>query len=112
MNRPYKNTSLISGCPHVETKMKRSFITAAMLTAAVLAFGPALAVDVINEDAEPYDLIVNDAGQEKQLTIESGATLSEVCVKCSLEMDTGDVIEADEGDVVVIKDGKFGKSSS
>jgi len=71
---------------------------------AALAAGPAIAVDIRNEDRVDHDAVIIEEGVGFRLLLTAGETESDVCGACRIAIERVGTIEAEGADVVVIKD--------
>ncbi|MDH5748940.1 MAG: hypothetical protein OEY85_06490 [Rhodospirillales bacterium] len=77
--------------------------------AALLALTPlsgAFAVDVINQDGEDHTLIISAGETQKEMVIKAGETLTKICESCTIQLNEEEPLEAQEDEVVTIKEGK------
>ncbi|GAB6054439.1 hypothetical protein JCM17960_32590 [Magnetospira thiophila] len=76
----------------------------ALAGAVALLASPALAIDIINEDAVPYEVMLDNGTEVKTVTINAGETLANACESCSVTVGESS-LDAQGVAVVVIKDG-------
>lgn len=83
--------------------------TKALAMAAVVALvaSPALAVDLVNEDAVTYEVLLDDGSEPRLISIAAGETLTKVCDECVLSVGDSS-LDAEEIEVAVIKNGALG----
>ena len=84
-------------------KIIATFAAVAALFVAPLS--TALAVDIVNDDEMPYEVLVTSGGTTTAIDIEAEATTGDVCDSCSLEIEGEEPISAEGKDVVRIRDG-------
>ena len=82
-----------------------TFAAAAAFLCAPLS--TSLAVDIINDDETPYEVLVTDGSDTLAVPIEPGATVVDVCTSCTVEIDGADAVTAEDVDVVRIRDGSL-----
>jgi len=90
-----------------EVKMKKVLISAATAILTVASASWAMAVGVMNEDANTYTLKIEEAGAESEVQIAPGESIENVCTACSIQLEGQDSIEADGDDLITIKNGKL-----
>jgi len=76
--------------------------------ALLLVLSPAsgsLAVDILNEDKAPYTLRIWDESAEREINIQPGEWLTDICGNCSIALEEQDAVEAENDDLVVIREG-------
>lgn len=69
--------------------------------------GTALAVDLKNSDGQSYQVKITEGGTTRDVSIEAGATLSNVCSNCQIDIDGIGSINAQGADLITIENGKL-----
>ncbi|MEL0019977.1 MAG: hypothetical protein VW709_08865 [Rickettsiales bacterium] len=87
--------------------MKAITVVLGGLALAGMVAANAQAVDVVNEDQVPYEIVVQDDNGLRVLEISPGQSLKNICVSCALTIPTDEPLEAQDKDIVLIKDGKM-----
>lgn len=85
--------------------MKKKLFTAAAAIVIAMPF-PALAVTVLNSDAEVRTLTVTEKGVRSELTIEANAKVSACPQGCFISFPSGDMIAVKGKEDIVIEGGK------
>lgn len=70
-----------------------------------LISAPAGAVDLVNRDGTPHQVILIEAGQPNPFTMAGHSALKRVCTACTVEIDGSGRIDAEDADTVVIRNG-------
>ena len=84
----------------------KTFATFAAAAAFLCApLSTSLAVDIINDDEAPYEVLITDDSDILTVLVESGGTVVDVCKSCTVEIDGADAVVAEDVDVVRIRDG-------
>jgi len=85
----------------------KTFVTfAAVAALAVMPLSGAWAVDVVNQDADGYTLLVGSGDDVKDVEIGGNQTIENICDACEVTLDDGDPVKAEGNQVVTIKGGK------
>ena len=97
--------------------MSKHLLGFALAGAVALASSSAFAVDVRNDDNEPYEILVSvwkgDTGMETNDTLFNlapGQSLSGVCETCIVSLgqdEDAESVAAEQAQLVVVKDGKL-----
>ena len=86
----------------------KAFAAAAGLNMLVaMPVSDAFAVDVVNEDKNPYQLVIMDDYGQRSVEIQAGQSLRNLCSACAVTIETDDPLEAHGTETVLIKDGKL-----
>lgn len=91
--------------------MKPSFAMAAGLAAAIMFAAPAYAVDIENADEDTHQISTSGENTEaSKFELAPGTREAEICAgRCTVQVEGVGSIEADEDEVVVIRDGRLSK---
>jgi hypothetical protein len=87
--------------------MIRMLTAGAVAIVLTVAGVDAKAVDIANEDEQPYQLQVNIDGDEKVIFVPAGETVTGICEECSLSLDGEDTVDAKGDQVAMIRNGKL-----
>lgn len=87
--------------------MKARLVAAGVVALVALPADAAFAVDVVNHDRNPYQVVVLDDSGQRTLEILAGQSLRNICSACSITIETDDPIEAKGPEAVLIKDGRL-----
>ncbi|GAB3445372.1 hypothetical protein [Insolitispirillum peregrinum] len=81
----------------------------ASLTLLLLTCGgaPAWAVDLANTDTTPYQVVIEENGEHFRFTIAPRAVLSGICSDCSVLLNNGQSVNAEDNDLITIKNGQM-----
>ena len=85
--------------------MKKIAIFAAAAAFLCAPLSTSLAVDIVNDDETPYEVLVTDGSDTLTIPIGPGATAFDVCISCTVEIDGANAVAAEDVDVVRIRDG-------
>jgi hypothetical protein len=73
----------------------------------LLTASNALAVNLTNKDSQAYQVKITEGSNTREVSIESGATLSNVCSNCQIDINGIGSINAQGADVIIIENGKL-----
>lgn len=87
--------------------MRAGFAMAGAVVLAVLPVDGLRAVELVNEDRNPYEVLVQDDHGQRFVEVAGGQRLRSLCSACAVGIETDDPIEVRGAEVVLIKDGKL-----
>lgn len=88
-------------------RIRAYFAGAVVVTGVALAgFSPAWAVDLVNTDSVPYDIVVEENGETFRFSIGPQTNLSGVCSACTVRLSNGKKADAEDNDTVTIRQGQ------
>jgi len=87
--------------------MKNVWLVGATALALVSRAMAAEAVDIVNEDDNAYDILMETDGAKYKIEMYPGEYLTGVCGRCTFSFEDGNSVEAEDDQVLVIKDGKL-----
>ncbi|HAA28199.1 MAG TPA: hypothetical protein DCE56_11645 [Cyanobacteria bacterium UBA8553] len=85
-------------------QMKQLLMTLGII---LLSAASALAVDLENKDGQTYQVKITENGTTREVSIETGAKLSNICSNCQIDINGIGSINAQGTDVVTIENGKL-----
>lgn len=78
----------------------------AFVTACCLATGPALAADLVNQDAGDHTVLMDILGETSEVSVAAGETKAGICDICTFQMTAdSEPVVVMEDQTAVIKDG-------
>ena len=91
--------------------MTRILTVAALPVLALMAWSPALAVDIYNSDDRDYEVTIISADEEgsSTFTLYAGGSEEGVCDACKIMIEGIGIIDADYSDTIEIVGGKLTK---
>jgi len=91
--------------------MQKLIIVAAGAAFAFFTAQIAQAVDLVNEDDTDHIVTVVEDGEETNITVTAGDSITEVCESCFLSIGDSNPVAAEGDEMVVVKNGLLVKRS-
>jgi len=91
--------------------MNKLVIVALGAVFALVAPQTALAVDLVNEDETDHIVTVVENGEETNIAVTAGESVTDVCESCFLSIGDSDPVAAEGDEMVVVKNGLLAKRS-
>ncbi len=91
--------------------MKKLAILALGAVVAFVTPQIAQAVDLVNEDATDHIVTIIEDGEETNITVNAGSSVTEVCESCYLSIGDSDPVEAEGDEEIFVKNGTLTKRS-
>ncbi len=71
----------------------------------------AQAVDLVNEDGMDHVVTIVENGEETNITVTAGSSVTEVCESCFLSIGDSDPVEAEGDEEIIVRNGMLTKRS-